>query len=56
MATDNRTFEQGYADGYRSIQPGAPIAIPPHAVPSGKTPYEWGYEVGTRAAKGTNSN
>jgi hypothetical protein len=52
MAKDNRTFEQGYADGYRSVHPGAPIAIPPHAVPAGKTPYEWGYEVGVRAAKG----
>jgi hypothetical protein len=56
MVKDTRTFEQGYEDGYRSIRPGAPIAFPPHAVPSGKTPYDWGYEVGAQAAKDTNSN
>jgi hypothetical protein len=55
MSKNDGTFEQGYADGYRSIQPGAPIAIPPHAVPAGKTPYEWGVEVGKRAAKGSAS-
>jgi hypothetical protein len=42
MAKDNRTFEQGYTDGYRSVQQGAPISIPSHTVPADKTAYEWG--------------
>jgi hypothetical protein len=60
MAKDNRTFEESYEDGYRSIRPGAPIAVPPHTIPSSKkTDYEWGYERGVAAAHGTkhpNSN
>lgn len=52
-AKEERTFEQGYMDGFRSIQPGAPISIPPHTIHhSGKAPYEWGFEEGVRAAKG----
>jgi hypothetical protein len=52
MAKDNRTFEQGYTDGYRSVQPGAPISIPAHTIPAGRTAYEWGFEQGARAARG----
>lgn len=52
---DKRTFEQGFADGFRSVQPGAPIAYPPHAIPAGKTLYQWGYEQGVVAARGPKS-
>lgn len=56
MANDKQTFEQGYKDGYWSIIPGAPYAIPSYAIPAGKTPYEWGFEIGVQAAKGHPSN
>jgi hypothetical protein len=53
MSKDERTFEQGYVDGYRSIRPGAPIAIPPHVdSSSGKSPYDHGHEQGVAAARG----
>jgi hypothetical protein len=52
MAKDQRTWEDGYADGYRSFRPGAPISIPPHTIPSSnKTDYEWGFERGAADAR-----
>ena len=56
MGKPDQTFEQGYAEGYHSVRPGAPLTYPPHAVPAGRTPYEWGYECGVRDAKGGKSN
>jgi hypothetical protein len=56
MTKDERTFEEGFIDGYRSVQPGAPISVPPHTVPAGKTPYEWGFELGAQAARAKPSN
>jgi hypothetical protein len=53
---DKRTFEQGFKEGYYSILPGAPIAYPPHVVPAGKTPYQWGFEQGVTVAGGTKIN
>jgi hypothetical protein len=52
MEKNENTFEKGYMDGYKSVRWGAPVAFPPHTVPPGKTPYEWGYEQGVAVARG----
>lgn len=55
MVKDRRTWEEGYADGYRSIRPGATITIPPHTIPSSaKSDYEWGFERGASDAGRSN--
>jgi hypothetical protein len=57
MARDSRTWEEGYTDGYRSVRPGASIAIPPHTIPSSsKTDYEWGFERGAADARRRSKN
>lgn len=43
-------FRDGYIDGWQSIRPGDTPAVPSHATPAGKTPYEHGYELGRQRA------
>jgi len=50
MKTDHRTFATGYMDGWMSVIPGSVPRIPGHTLPAGKTPYEYGFESGCRAA------
>jgi hypothetical protein len=48
---DEKTFTDGYIDGWQSIMgKGSVPAVPAHAVPAGKTPYEAGYDRGREVA------
>lgn len=48
---DNKTFKDAYIDGWQSIMgQGAVPDIPAHAIPTGKTEYEAGYDRGVEVA------
>jgi len=48
--TSQKTFTEGYIAGYQSVRPGASPAVPAYAVPAGKTPYQYGYDLGKQKA------
>jgi hypothetical protein len=50
MNKNPKTFPDGYIDGWHSIRPGDTPAVPSHATPAGKTPYEYGYGLGKQRA------
>ena len=46
-AHPEKTFSEGYTDGWQQASGSNMLpAIPAHAIPSGYTPYGWGYETG----------
>jgi hypothetical protein len=45
-----KTFDAGYAAGWRSVIAGPSPGVLAFKVPAGKTPYEHGYELGQKAA------
>ena len=45
-------FTDGYLDGWHELKPGIDPGIPAHSISAGKTPYEHGYDLGKKAAKG----
>lgn len=47
----NKTFTDGYLDGWCSVKSGSNPPIPAHAIPAGKTAYQHGYELGKKAAE-----
>jgi hypothetical protein len=47
----DKTFMEGYLDGWHEIEPGTNPSIPPYAVPDGKTAYQHGFELGVEAVK-----
>lgn len=47
----NKTFSDGYLEGWHFIRAGDTPSIPAHAIPAGKTPYQHGYELGRTAAE-----
>jgi hypothetical protein len=49
---DNRSFNDGYKDGYQSVR-GKDITppYPSQSIPAGKSPYEAGYERGQADAE-----
>jgi hypothetical protein len=49
-----RTFSEGYLDGWHSVKPGSNPTIPAYAIPAGKSEYDHGFDLG-RAAAGANS-
>lgn len=51
MQMHQKTFEEGYIEGWHSVRPGSNPDIPAYAVPAGKTPYEYGFELGRRRAQ-----
>jgi hypothetical protein len=46
----DKTFTDGYIEGWQSIRPGEVPAIPAHSIPAGKTPYQHGLDLGEEAA------
>lgn len=46
----DKSFKDGYLDGWHSIKPGSDPGIPAHGVPAGKTDYQHGYEQGKERA------
>lgn len=46
-----KTFTDGYMDGWHSVKPGTDPGIPAHAIPAGKTPYQHGFELGRAKAE-----
>ena len=47
-----KSFADGYTDGWHSVKPGTDPDIPAHAIPVGKTDYEHGYKLGRARALG----
>jgi hypothetical protein len=51
MMADNRSFADGYINGWQSVMGRATVpAIPAYAVPAGMTEFEAGYQRGVEAA------
>ncbi len=48
--SDDAEFTRGYIDGWKSIKPGTVPAIPAWALPAGRSPYEYGYQLGKERA------
>ena len=46
-----KSFTDGYLDGFHSLKKGVNPAIPAHAIPAGKTPYQHGFELGRSKAQ-----
>lgn len=46
MSNDSQDFQNGFIDGWQSVNPGTVPSIPSSAIPAGKTAYEHGYERG----------
>ena len=51
-AYPSKTFNDGYLDGYQSLRPGVVPSVPPYnKVPTGLTPYQWGFTLGEDDAR-----
>jgi hypothetical protein len=49
--SSERTFSDGYLDGWHSVNPGSNPAIPAHATQPGKSDYDHGFDLGRAAAR-----
>lgn len=48
----DKTFGEGYLDGFQSLNPAVVPKIPPYSkTPNGLTPYQWGFILGEDDAR-----